>query len=160
MTRIASMRAVLLTAVLGLAACAPPDGGAPTGARFVTQGEAILRDAAGGIEWTRQDDGVGRDWNAAEAYCRVLTLAGTGWRLPTVDELRTMQVPSARTPCGDVMCRIDPAFRLTSPYVWTSSGQGETARTYLDFQFGTELTPSIGPRLLRRVLCVRPVGAL
>jgi hypothetical protein len=158
-TSVCGIRAALLLAIAGVVACAPPEG-ASTGARFVAQGETIVRDPRAGIEWTRQDDGVGRDWNAAEAYCRVLTLAGAGWRLPTIEELRTLHVPSAHTACGDVTCRVDPAFRLTSPYVWTSSGQGTTARTYVDFQFGTELTPSIGPRLLRRVLCVRPVGAL
>lgn len=149
MNRILGIAVVLLAV-----ACSSPVD-APRGARFVPSGEAIARDAGAGLEWTRRDDGVGRDWHAAEAYCRVLTLGGAGWRLPTAEELRSLRVASARTPCGDVTCGIDPTFGITSPYVWTSSGQGDTARTYLDFQFGTELTPSISPRLLRRVLCVR-----
>ena len=148
-------RALGIVVVLLAAACTSPADDTPRGARFVPSGEAIVRDSRAGLEWTRRDDGVGRDWHAAEAYCRVLTLGGPGWRLPTVEELRSLRVTSARTACGDVTCGIDPAFAITSPYVWTSSAQGDTARTYLDFQFGTELTPSIGPRLLRRVLCVR-----
>ena len=94
-----------------------------------------MRDTRAGLEWTRRDDGVGRDWHAAEAYCRVLTLGGSGWRLPTIEELRSLRVASARTPCGDVTCGIDPAFAITNPYVWTSTAQGDSARAYIDFQF-------------------------
>ena len=148
-------RPLAIVVVLLAAACTSPADEASPGAHFLPYGEAMVRDARAGLEWTRRDDGVGRDWHAAEAYCRVLTLGGSGWRLPTVEELRSLRVASARTPCGDVTCGIDPAFGLTNPYVWTSTAQGDTARTYIDFQFGTELTPSIGPRLLRRVLCVR-----
>ncbi len=151
---------VLLAAVLCGVACTSPAGDGPRGARFVAHGEAIVQDARAGLEWTRRDDGVGRDWYAAEAYCRVLTLGGSGWRLPTIEELRSLRVASARTACGDVTCGIDPAFAITNPYVWTSTALGDSARTYLDFQFGTELTPSIGPRLLRRVLCVRAAAGL
>jgi formylglycine-generating enzyme required for sulfatase activity len=151
-------RALRIVVVVLAAACTTPAEEGPRGARFVPRGEAILQDAGARLEWTRRDDGVGRDWHAAEAYCRVLTLGGSGWRLPTIEELRTLRAASARTPCGDVTCGIDPAFGLSNPYVWTSTAQGDTARTYLDFQFGTELTPSIGPRLLRRVLCVRAAG--
>ena len=150
-------RTLCISVVLLAAACSSPAVD-PHGARFVPISEAIVQDVGAGLEWTRRDDGVGRDWHAAEAYCRVLTLGGSGWRLPTVEELRALRVASARTPCGDVTCGIDPVFGITNPYVWTSTAQGDTARTYVDFQFGTELTPSIGPRLLRRVLCVRTVG--
>ena len=148
-------RTLRIAVVLLAAACTSPADDASPGAYFLPYGEAMVRDTRAGLEWTRRDDGVGRDWHAAEAYCRVLTLGGSGWRLPTVEELRSLRVASARTPCGDVTCGIDPAFGITNPYVWTSTAQGDTARTYVDFQFGTELTPSIGPRLLRRVLCVR-----
>jgi hypothetical protein len=145
----------IVVGLLAAVACTSAGDDARRGARFVPHGEAIVLDTRAGLEWTRRDDGVGRDWHAAEAYCRVLTLGGSGWRLPTAEELRTLRVASPRIPCGDVTCGIDPAFGISNPYVWTSSGQGDAARTYLDFQFGTELTPSIGPRLVRRVLCVR-----
>lgn len=150
----------IVVVLLAAAACTSPADDAPRGARFVPRGEAIVEDTRAGLEWTRRDDGVSRDWHAAEAYCRVLTLGGPGWRLPTAEELRSLRVASARSRCGDVTCGIDPAFGITNPYVWTSTAQGDSARTYLDFQFGTELTPSIGPRLLRRVLCVRTAAGL
>ena len=157
---------ILLTSLLWAAACTSPAGDAPAGPRFVVLGDAVVRDGRTGLEWTRHDDGVGLDWINADAYCQALVIDGPGrWRLPGIDELRGLYGGTSRTSCGDAMCAIDPAFTLTSPYVWSatpqgpSDPQGPTARAYLDFQFGTQLSPTITPRLVRRVLCVRTSGA-
>jgi hypothetical protein len=133
-------------------------GGCTSDGRFVAVGDTVVRDARTGLEWTRRDDGGGGlEWHAADAYCRSLPVdAGRSWRLPAIEELRGLYGGPASTPCGDETCAIDPAFTLKSPYVWTASAPfGPNARTYLDFRFGTELTPSLSPRLLRSVLCVR-----
>ena len=146
-----------LSAALVLVGCSSREAEPPTGARFVAQGAAVVRDTRTGLEWTRRADGGGLDWHKASAYGRELAIdGGRGWRLPVIEELRGLYGSSPPVPCGEVTCSIDPAFTLTSQYVWTSSApQGPAARTYVDFQFGTELTPTINPRLLRRVLCVR-----
>jgi hypothetical protein len=138
--------------LLWVAGCTP--GGED--ARFVPLGDAVVRDVRTGLEWVRRDDGVGRDWDGADAYCRSLSIGEMqGWRLPAIDELRGLYGTADRIPCGEATCAIDPAFGLTSPYVWSATAPGANARTYLDFQFGTELSPSITPRLVRRALCVR-----
>lgn len=147
---------ILVTSLVCVAACTSGEREGPAGPRFVVRGSAVVRDAVTGLEWTRRDDGVGLDWHKAEAYCESLSVDDAGrWRLPSVEELRSLYGATTRVPCGAVTCAIDPAFALTEQYVWTASGRGPQARTYLDFQFGTELTPTISPRLLRRVLCVR-----
>jgi formylglycine-generating enzyme required for sulfatase activity len=147
---------ILMTSLLWAVACTSPAGDAPAGTRFVLHGTAAVRDSRTGLEWTRHDDGVGLDWYKAEAYCRALSTGDAGhWRLPAIEELRTLYGATARVPCGDATCAIDPAFTLTSPYVWSATAPGGVARTYLDFQFGTELSPTIAPHLVRRVLCVR-----
>jgi hypothetical protein len=126
------------------------------GRRFVVLGTAVVRDARTGLEWTRHDDGGGLDWQQADAYCRALSIDDAGgWRMPGIEELRALYGKTTRIPCGDATCAIDPAFTLTSPYVWSATAIGSEARTYLDFQYGTELSPTITPRLVRRVLCVR-----
>jgi hypothetical protein len=147
---------VIATSLLCAVACTSHDGDAPA-SRFVVVGTAVARDTQTGLEWTRDDDGRSLDWHAADAHCRGLAIGDLrGWRLPTIEELRPLHGAPTKIPCGDAMCAIDPTFRLTSPYVWTSSApQGEGARTYLDFKFGNQLTPTINPRLLRSVLCVR-----
>ena len=148
---------IALTSLLWAVACTSPEGDAPEGPRFVVLGAGVVRDARSGLEWTRHDDGVGLDWYAADAYCRSLSIDAVGeWRLPAIEELRRLYGATTRIACGDAMCAIDPVFTLTGPYVWSASAQaGPNARTYLDFQFGTELSPSITPRLVRHVLCVR-----
>ena len=148
---------IVLTSLLWAGACASREADAPPGARFVAVGPAVARDVGTGLEWTRHDDGVGRDWHKADAYCQSLSIDdAAGWRLPSIEELRRLYGGTTRVQCGDEMCVIDPVFTLTSPYVWSATQQaGPNARTYLDFRFGTELSPSITPRLVRSVLCVR-----
>ena len=145
---------IVSTWLVWAAACS--SGGAE-GPRFVVVGPAVARDAGTGLEWTRHDDGAGLDWHRADDYCRSLSIDGGGtWRLPTIEELRRLYGTTPRVPCGDAMCAVHPVFTLTGPYVWSSTEHGgPNARTYIDFQFGTELSPSITPRLVRRVLCVR-----
>jgi hypothetical protein len=146
---------ILLTALLAAACTSPPDD-APAASRFVVLGPAVVRDTKTGFEWTRRDDGVGLDWHKADEHCRSLSTGEAGqWRLPAIEELRTLYGATPTVPCGDAKCAIDRVFTLTTPYVWSASGQDTIARTYLDFQFGTELTPTITPRLVRSVLCVR-----
>ena len=119
-------------------------------------GDEVARDTRTGLEWTRHDDGQGLDGYKAEAYCRALVIGDSaGWRLPGVEELRSLYGATPKSACGDAMCAIDRVFTLTSPYVWSATTPDPTSRTYLDFQFGTQLSPGITPRLLRRVLCVR-----
>ncbi len=147
--------AIASTSLLWLAAC--KSGG---GERFVVRGSEVVRDGRTGLEWTRRDGGAGLDWPAAEAHCRSLAIEGAGgWRLPMIEELRSLYGEKTKTPCGDDEgCAIDPVFTLTSPWVWSATAPGTGTRTYLDFRFGTQLSPTITPRLLRRVLCVRTAG--
>src|SRR5689334_13328553 len=106
--------ALLAATLLSAATCTSPAG---RDARFVVVGDAVVRDAQTGLEWTRRDDGAGLDWNAADAYCRGLSLGGAGWRLPDIDELHALYGGTARTPCGDMTCAIDPVFTLGSRWV-------------------------------------------
>ena len=151
-------RSMLLAASLPWAtACTSQEGDAPPRSRFVVLGAAVAREPETGLEWTRRDDGVKLDWHTAEAHCHSLSIdeAG-GWRLPGIEELRRLYGATTKIPCGDASCAIDPAFTIGSPWVWSASApMGPQARTYIDFRFGTELTPTLTPRLLRSVLCVR-----
>ncbi|MFM7784562.1 MAG: DUF1566 domain-containing protein, partial [Gammaproteobacteria bacterium] len=55
--------------------------------------ESILID---GLEWALATNGKNITWPQAVAYCSELTLAGHGdWRLPTMDELKSLHEPGA-----------------------------------------------------------------
>ncbi|MCP4375557.1 MAG: DUF1566 domain-containing protein, partial [bacterium] len=58
---------------------------------FVNKGNGAVKDLESGLTWQQADDGVGRNWQEALAYCEDLTLAGSSsWRLPNVKELQSI----------------------------------------------------------------------
>ncbi len=149
-------RCLVVASLLCVIGCRSSGRDAPPRARFVIRDDAVAQDTTTGLEWTRRDDGQGLEWHAADDYCRNLTAGGAGgWRLPDPDELYGLYGSGPGQPCADMKCAIDPVFTLTSPWVWTSTGPDPPTRTYVDFQAGTRLSPTITPRLHRRVLCVR-----
>lgn len=48
------------------------------------------RDTTTGLTWQVTPTGVTMDPRAAQRHCRSLSLAGGGWRLPTISELRSL----------------------------------------------------------------------
>ena len=159
--RVAGAAAAL---ALALGACGGDDPepvvAADVPRRFEHAGDGVVRDASTRLDWTRTEAGPGVEWQAADLHCRSLELdARTGWRLPEIDELSALYDESQEQSCGDgPPCRLDAAFELSLPFVWSATqGQGKR-RFYIDFRFGTRLTPLPRPGLTRRVLCVRQDG--
>jgi hypothetical protein len=149
-----TVAAALTVCALGAAGCrsGPPEA-VP---RFAERVPGVVRDAATGLDWTSRDQDDALPWDAADRRCRDLVLGEhDDWRLPEVGELAALYDPAHDEPCGERRCRLDPAFRLRGPYVWTATARGVGARFYKDFMYGNELSPSVGPQLVRRVLCVR-----
>ncbi len=71
------------------AAPAPaPDGGTTLTAVAVAAAGGTVKDPRTGLTWQRQVPGPSYGWEDAKAYCAGLSLAGGGWRLPTIDELK------------------------------------------------------------------------
>lgn len=79
------------------------------------------------LVWQKQDDNTTRQWNAANTYCASLSLAGTGWRLPTPFELVTIADYGKSSPA------INTIFTSTkSLFYWST----ETALTTTDAWIG------------------------
>ena len=115
---------------------------------------AVL-DQRTGFQWTSRDHDQPLAWEDADRYCHGLVLGGwADWRLPEIGALDALYDQRFDEPCGDRRCHLDPAIRLAGPYVWSASTPGPGARFYFDFGFATRFSPGIGPRLVRRVLCV------
>jgi hypothetical protein len=85
----------------------------------------VWTDPATGLMWTRKDNGYALRWQPAVEYCRSLQLGGySDWRLPAIDELRTIYNPAARVACGTeghMVCQIKGRIQLSSGVVWSSS---------------------------------------
>ncbi len=66
--------------------------------------DGICTDSDSGLEWQQQPTSGTITWNDAKLHCQDLTLDGGGWRLPTIDELRSLirGCPGAMAggPCG------------------------------------------------------------
>jgi uncharacterized protein DUF1566 len=84
--------------------------------RYTTDGETVT-DTKTKLAWQRRATLTTYDWTEAKSYCQNLSLAGRGWRLPTVKELLTIiDYSRATAPFAD-----PDAFPAAPSEVWSSS---------------------------------------
>lgn len=70
--------------------------------KFCDHGDGTVNDKMTGLIWQHRDDGQERNWNDAISWCQNLQLAGKiGWRLPDINELRSL-VDSSLVPFNEV----------------------------------------------------------
>jgi hypothetical protein len=102
---------------------------------FKVSSEGVIQDLRTGLEWapvplpTFNYDGAAR-------YTKSLRLAGGGWRLPTVDELKDL-FESGQSGCG-----LDWAFEDRYPASWASDSKGLSKQwlvRFSRFKVSTEL---------------------
>ena len=94
--------------------------------RFINSKAGVITDSYTGLQWA-PDPGRGMNWSQANRYAQRLKLGGyDDWRLPTTSELRGLYDPSLRT-----RYKIDPLFRLSHRYVWSSVSDSSTAVIFI-----------------------------
>jgi hypothetical protein len=121
-------RHALLPLALGLFGCAvaseeparrdatgaePPTDPAPAidaapASTGLTCDDATCVDPSTGLTWQSPPDDTARTWADAVAYCEALTIAGGGWRLPRVQELRSLIRGCPNTALGGACRATDP----------------------------------------------------
>jgi hypothetical protein len=70
----------------------------PRESKFIDNGDETVTDAATGLQWQKQDDGVERNYKDAQRYTRGLHLAGyNDWRLPQKEELMDLAKAGYKT---------------------------------------------------------------
>jgi hypothetical protein len=101
-----------------------------------------VRDAASGS--------VGYKWDEASTYCASLTLAGSGWRLPTKSELLSI-LEVQYTPT------INPAAfpNTRAARFWSSSPDAAAAGNVWYVSFADGISGSQSPSYTAIVRCVR-----
>jgi formylglycine-generating enzyme required for sulfatase activity len=68
-----------------------PVAGAPASRYQVSESEKTLYDAVTKLTWQREGSASGKvNWTEAGTYCSTVGLEGTGWRLPTIVEMRSI----------------------------------------------------------------------
>jgi hypothetical protein len=113
----------LFSVARGLAAtalAAVPLAG-PAQAGFIDRGNGVVYDTASGLDWELRPGTTWTNWHDANSYIAGLTLAGGGWRLPTIAEgLDLYAHVSALTGCTD--CTGDQGlFQDIQLGYWTSA---------------------------------------
>ncbi len=80
--------------------------------RYTKSPDGVILDSVTGLEWYVNPN---RDntWHEAKAWADGLTVAGGGWRLPTLAELK------AQYRKGASAVNMDPLFQLPGAYVWS-----------------------------------------
>ena len=103
------MLALILSAVwvMGAGAAVEAQPG-----RYTKSPDGVILDSVTGLEWYINPN---RDntWHEAKAWADGLTVAGGGWRLPTLAELK------AQYRKGASAVNMDPLFQLPGAYVWS-----------------------------------------
>ena len=79
--------------------------------RFTKAPDGVITDSATGLDWY-----VGQEntWHQAKAWVEGLSVAGGGWRLPSVAELKAIYQPGASAN------NMDPLFQTTVAWAWSS----------------------------------------
>ena len=90
----------------------------------------VITDTKTGLQWCVGPD---RDtnWNEAKSWAENLTVAGGGWRLPTLDELEGIYEKNK----GFEYAHIDKVFWDKNTYIWVWSGKSEGSSSAWFFGF-------------------------
>lgn len=91
--------------------------------RFVVYSNGVVKDKKTGLEWYAGHD---RDTNLYEAkkWVENLNVAGGGWRMPTIKELKTLYQEGTGTH------NMPPLLKTTGWWVWSSETKGSLALSF------------------------------
>ena len=117
--------------------------------RYVLQGEVVF-DSQTGLSWQQMVVGQLYDWKTAKAYCASLQYQGKPWRLPKVNELKSL------VDLSQPAAKIDPvAFPQTAPKIfWSSTPDSSTPGEAMGMDFHLGKAEAIGIATKKYVRCV------
>lgn len=123
---------------------------APPDRYMINSSQGLVTDLRTGLTWQQPISAMQYTWDAANTYCRGLSLGGmTGFRIPSLKELMTIVDPARVSPA------IDPKGFPTTPleWFWTSSNRSSLGTASVSFDTGGTGYFPVSNRL--RVRCVR-----
>jgi hypothetical protein len=99
--------------------------------RFRKSPNGVVTDNATGLDWYVGPN-QGTNWKDAKAWTENLTVAGGGWRLPTVSELKALYQK------GISPTNIDPIFQTTGTWIWSVHLKDDSSAYCYSFRYGKE----------------------
>lgn len=91
---------------------------------FIAYANGVVYDKNTNLEWVGGPDN-GTNWNEAKRWVENLAVAGSGWRMPTKKELKTLYKKGAGSR------NMTPLLKTTGWWIWS----GETEGTSMDWAF-------------------------
>lgn len=112
--------------------------------------EGIFRDPKSELMWPRRDSARDLDWREADEYCSELETGGfESWRMPTLDELESLEAVWAVSGY-----KIRGSIVLTECCTWSSDLESESRAWTYNFRFRKSFATNVGYELGLRALCV------
>ena len=133
--------------------------------RLVDNNDGTVTDTATDLMWTKKDNGKEINWYDAKEYCEDLELAGhKDWRLPTLNDLKTLYDPKATNSTPHYYdyptdLHIPELFELTSDHVWSSTLLDSSQACCLRFTYGDRNCFRLTSYDRKRVLAVRIINS-
>jgi hypothetical protein len=84
----------------------------PTQNRFTKANNGVITDSITGLDWYVGPN-PDNTWHEAKAWTESLTVAGGGWRLPTMAELKAIYQKDASA------YNMDPLFQVKGAWAWS-----------------------------------------
>jgi Protein of unknown function (DUF1566) len=121
--------------------------------RFTVSRDGVIDDSKTDFEWIKGPDDD-TNWWAARAWIMQAQTAGGNWRIPNMDELRTLVVKATNDR------KIDPVFQNKGRYLWSSDRNpagrySHMSADILATKSGRKATSSLGAYKGYRALAVR-----
>ena len=131
--------------------------------RFIDNADGTVTDTRLNVMWSKTDNQGNINWRQAQQWVKftfpyTLQVSYDNWRLPTLDELKTLYDRDANyegyeTDCGQRV-KIASVFELTCGWIWASEMKFISARLF-NFHRGYSYTDRISKYRAYRVLAVR-----
>jgi hypothetical protein len=128
--------------------------------RFIDNADGTITDTMLNLMWAKTDNQGNINWRQAQKWVKytfpyTLPNSYDNWRLPTIDELKTLYDKNNRyeTNCGQEV-KINLVFELTCGWLWASEVKSISARLF-NFHRGYSYTDRISKHKAYRVLPVR-----
>ena len=137
--------------LLGLWAFAA-SASAPPG-RYSIPGDGTVHDTKTGLVWQQAAAPDAYTWSEAGSYCSGLSLAGTGWRLPSIKELMTLVDFTVAQPGPTIDATAFP--NTPANWFWSSSPAAGSSSYALAVNFGNGEAGSLDMGTTNEVWCVR-----
>ncbi len=133
------------------------------GDRFTDNGDGTVTDHKLNLMWSKTDNNGNIDWKQAVRWVKytfpdTLEKKYDNWRLPTLEELKSLYVKDAaydgyESDCGQRV-KIVPEIRISCGWVWSADVESITAKVF-NFQRGIYYTDRMVHHRAHRALPVR-----